>query len=106
MLCGVIKSEVKNDLKSKITTLTINNPTAKTDKTNKELDNNILYVKEINSLNPSLENPTIKYFSDEQAKNIISNNKQKTGDLYVVIRANINDPNYKSSTSPIKITLK
>lgn len=106
MLCGVIKSEVKNDLKSKITTLTINNPTAKTDKTNKELDTNILYAKEINSLNPSLENPTIKYFSDEQGKNIISNNKQKTGDLYVVIRANVNDPNYKSSTNPIKITLK
>lgn len=106
MLCGVIKSEVKNDLKSKITTLTINNPTAKTDKTNKELDTNILYAKEINSLNPSLENPTIKYYSDEQAKNIISNNKQKTGDLYVVIRANINDPNYKGSTNPIKITLK
>ncbi|WP_342218660.1 hypothetical protein [Spiroplasma endosymbiont of Amphimallon solstitiale] len=106
MLCGVIKSEVKNDLKSKITTLTINNPTTKTDKTNKELDTNILYAKEINSLNPSLENPTIKYFSDEQGKNIISNNKQKTGDLYVVIRANINDPNYKGSTNPIKITLK
>ncbi|WP_342219170.1 hypothetical protein [Spiroplasma endosymbiont of Amphimallon solstitiale] len=106
MLCGVIKSEVKNDLKSKITTLTINNPTTKTDKTNKELDTNILYAKEINSLNQSLENPTIKYFSDEQGKNIISNNKQKTGDLYVVIRANINDPNYKGSTNPIKITLK
>lgn len=106
MLCGVIKSEVKNDLKSKITTLTINNATAKTNKTNKELDANILYAKEINSLNPSLENPTIKYFSDEQAKNIISNNKQKTGDLYVVIRANVNDPNYKGSTSPIKITLQ
>ncbi len=69
MLCGVIKSEVKNDLKSKITTLTINNATAKTNKTNKELDANILYAKEINSLNPSLENPTIKYFSDEQGKN-------------------------------------
>ncbi len=106
MLCGVIKSEVKNDLKSKITTLTINNATAKTNKTNKELDANILYAKEINSLNPSLENPTIKYFSDEQAKNIISNNKQKTGDLYVVIRANVNDPNYKGATSPIKITLQ
>ncbi len=106
MLCGVIKSEVKNDLKSKITTLTINNATAKTNKTNKELDANILYAKEINSLNPSLENPTIKYFSDEQVKNIISNNKQKTGDLYVVIRANVNDPNYKGATSPIKITLQ
>ncbi len=106
MLCGVIKSEVKNDLKSKITTLTINNATAKTNKTNKELDANILYAKEINSLNPSLENPTIKYFSDEQGKNIISNNKQKTGDLYVVIRANVNDPNYKGATSPIKITLQ
>lgn len=106
MLCGVIKSEVKNDLKSKITTLTVNNSTAKTDKNNKELDTNILYAKEINSLNPSLENPNIKYFSDEQAKTDVTNQKQKIGDLYVIITANINDQKYKGSTSPIKITLK
>ncbi len=105
MMCGVIKSEVKTDLKSKITNLTLDT-TARTDKNNRDLDTNILYTKEINGLNPSLETPTIKYFSDDQGKNIISNNKQKTGDLYVIIRTNINDPNYKGSTNPIKINLK
>ncbi|WP_342276699.1 hypothetical protein [Spiroplasma endosymbiont of Nebria brevicollis] len=105
MMCGVIKSEVKTDLKSKITNLTLDT-TARTDKNNRDLDTNILYTKVINGLNPSLETPTIKYFSDDQGKNIISNNKQKTGDLYVIIRTNINDPNYKGSTNPIKINLK
>ncbi|WP_342275835.1 hypothetical protein [Spiroplasma endosymbiont of Nebria brevicollis] len=105
MMCGVIKSEVKTDLKSKITNLTLDT-TARTDKNNRDLDTNILYTKEINGLNPSLETPTIKYFSDDQGKNIISNNKQKTGDLYVIIRTNINDPNYKGSTNPIKINLR
>ncbi len=39
-------------------------------------------------------------------KTNVSNQKQKAGDLYITITANVNDLNYKGSTNPIKITLK
>ncbi|WP_375317040.1 hypothetical protein [Spiroplasma endosymbiont of Virgichneumon dumeticola] len=104
MLCGIIKTD-KTDLKTKLTTLTIDF-NAKTDKINKELSENIMYAKEVNGLNPSLVNPIITFFSDAQGKNNITSQKQKAGDLYVVISTSVNDLNYKGSTNPIKIMIK
>ncbi|WP_342266491.1 hypothetical protein [Spiroplasma endosymbiont of Villa modesta] len=104
MLCGVIKTE-KNDLKTKITVLTTN-ITANVNNNNNELNTQIKSINELKSLNPNLTNPTIKYFSDAQGKTNVSNQKQKAGDLYIVISSNVNDLNYKGSTNPIKITLK
>ncbi|WP_375317247.1 hypothetical protein [Spiroplasma endosymbiont of Virgichneumon dumeticola] len=104
MLCGIIKTD-KTDLKTKLTTL-ITDFTAKTDKINKELSENIMYAKEVNGLNPGLVNPIITFFSDAQGKNNITSQKQKAGDLYVVISTSVNDLNYKGSTNPIKIMIK
>ncbi|WP_375317004.1 hypothetical protein [Spiroplasma endosymbiont of Virgichneumon dumeticola] len=104
MLCGIIKTD-KTDLKTKLTTLTTDF-TAKTDKINKELSENIMYAKEFNGLNPGLVNPIITFFSDAQGKNNITSQKQKAGDLYVVISTSVNDLNYKGSTNPIKIMIK
>ncbi|WJG69410.1 hypothetical protein [Spiroplasma ixodetis] len=102
MLCGIIN---KTDLSSKITTLTTD-ITANTSRKNQLLDTAIKNTTELNSLNPNLINPKIKYFSDAQAKTDVSNQNQKAADLYVVITADINDANYQGSTNPIKITLK
>ncbi|WP_339046082.1 hypothetical protein [Spiroplasma endosymbiont of Colias croceus] len=104
MLCGIIKTE-KTDLKTKITVLTTN-ITANVNNNNNELNTEIKSTNELKSLNPNLTNPTIKYFSDAQGKINVSNQKQKAGDLYIVISSNVNDLNYKGSTNPIKITLK
>ncbi|WJG70490.1 hypothetical protein [Spiroplasma ixodetis] len=73
---------------------------------NSELNTQIKSTNELKSLNPNLTNPTIKYFSDAQGKTNVSNQKQKAGDLYIVISSNVNDLNYKGTTNPIKITLK
>lgn len=102
MLCGIIN---KTDLSSKITNLTTD-ITASTNKKNQLLDTAIKNTTELNNLNPNLVNPKIKYFSDEQGKNDISNQNQKAVDLYIVVTADINDANYQGSTTPIKITLK
>ncbi|MDJ1305927.1 MAG: hypothetical protein MRQ09_06885 [Candidatus Midichloria sp.] len=102
MLCGIIN---KTDLSSKVTTLTTD-ITANTNKSNQLLDTSIKSTTELTSLNPNLVNPKIKYFSDAEGKTDISNQKQKAGDLYVVITADINDANYQGATNPIKITLK
>ncbi|WP_342274440.1 hypothetical protein [Spiroplasma endosymbiont of Phycita roborella] len=104
MLCGVIKTE-KTDLKTKITSLTTD-ITANVNNNNSELNTQIKSTNELKSLNPNLTNPTIKYFSDAQGKTNVSNQKQKAGDLYITITANVNDLNYKGTTNPIKITLK
>ncbi|WP_425381002.1 hypothetical protein [Spiroplasma endosymbiont of Polydrusus pterygomalis] len=104
MLCGIINTD-KIDLKTKITSLTTN-ITANVNKNNNELDTEIKSTNELKSLNPNLINPNIKYFSDVQGKTNVSNQKQKVGDLYITITANVNDINYKGSTNPIKITLK
>jgi len=102
MLCGIIN---KSDLKTKITTLTTN-ITANTNKNNQQLDSTIKNTTELTTLNPNLVNPKIKYFSDTQGQTDVSNTKQATGDLYVVITADVNDANYQGSTNPIKITLR
>lgn len=92
-------------LNDEITKITANIP-AKTDKNNRELDKLINKgIKNIN-LNPNLVKPKIKYFSDEQGKNDITNRAQVVGDLYVTISANVNDRNYHGTTNPIKINLK
>ncbi|WP_342273932.1 hypothetical protein [Spiroplasma endosymbiont of Phycita roborella] len=104
MLCGIINSD-KTDLKTKITILTTD-ITANVNNNNSELNTQIKSTNELKSLNPNLTNPTIKYFSDAQGKTNVSNQKQKAGDLYIVISSNVNDLNYKGSTNPIKITLK
>lgn len=95
----------KIDLKSKITSLTTD-ITANVNKNNNELDTQIKSANEIKSLNPNLTNPTIKYFSDSQGKTNVSNQKQKSGDLYVVITAKKDSKSYQGSTPPIKINLK
>ncbi|WP_458257440.1 hypothetical protein [Spiroplasma endosymbiont of Dactylopius coccus] len=102
MLCGIIN---KTDLSSKVTTLTTN-ITADTTKNNQFLDKKILNTNEIKTLNPNLTNPKIKYFGEQQATTDITNEKQKAGDLYVIITADINDAYYQISTNPIKITIK
>lgn len=102
LLCGIINQEY---LKNKITTLTTD-ITADITKINQRLETAIKNTTELINLNPNLANPKIKYFSDDQAKTGVTNQKQKAGDLYVVITADINDANYQRSTSPIKITLK
>lgn len=104
MLCAIVNND-KNDLKTKITSLTTD-ITANVNNNNSELNTQIKSTNELKSLNPNLTNPTIKYFSDAQGKTNVSNQKQKAGDLYIVISSNINDLNYKGSTIPIKITLK
>ncbi|WP_338973968.1 hypothetical protein [Spiroplasma endosymbiont of Tricholauxania praeusta] len=104
MLCAIINND-KTDLKTKITSLTID-ITANVNNNNSELNTQIKSTNELKSLNPNLTNPTIKYFSDAQGKTIVSNQKQKAGDLYIVISSNVNDLNYKGTTNPIKITLK
>lgn len=104
MLCGIINSD-KTDLKTKITILTTD-ITANVNNNNSELNTQIKSTNELKSLNPNLTNPTIKYFSDAQGKTNVSNQKQKAGDLYITINANVNDLNYKGTTNPIKITLK
>ncbi len=102
MLCGIINT---TDLSSKVTTLTTY-ITANTGKNNQLLDTAIENTTELNSLNPNLVNPKIKYFSDVEAKTDVSNQNKKAGDLYVVITADINDANFQGSTNPIKVTLK
>lgn len=102
MLCGIID---KTDLKTKITALTTD-ITADTSKTNQRLETAIKNTTQLINLNPNLVNPKIKYFSDEQGKNDVTTQKQKAGDLYVVITADINDANYQGATNPVKITLK
>ncbi|WP_338961816.1 MULTISPECIES: hypothetical protein [unclassified Spiroplasma] len=104
MLCAIVNND-KNDLKTKITSLTTD-ITANVNNNNSELNTQIKGTNELKSLNPNLTNPTIKYFSDAQGKTNVSNQKQKAGDLYIVISSNVNDLNYKGSTNPIKITLK
>ncbi|WJG69453.1 hypothetical protein SIXOD_v1c03200 [Spiroplasma ixodetis Y32] len=104
VMWGVIKTE-KTDLKTKITVLTTN-ITANVNNNNSELNTEIKSTNELKSLNPNLTNPTIKYFSDAQGKTNVSNQKQKAGDLYITITANVNDLNYKGTTNLIKITLK
>lgn len=104
MLCGIINSD-KTDLKTKITSLTTD-ITANINNNNSELNTQIKSTNELKSLNPNLTNSTIKYFSDAQGKTNVSNQKQKAGDLYITIIANVNDLNYKGTTNPIKITLK
>lgn len=104
MLCGIINSD-KTDLKTKITILTTD-ITTNVNNNNSELNTQIKSTNELKSLNPNLTNPTIKYFSDAQGKTNVSNQKQKAGDLYITIIANVNDLNYKGTTNPIKITLK
>ncbi|WP_338975128.1 hypothetical protein [Spiroplasma endosymbiont of Tricholauxania praeusta] len=104
MLCAIINND-KTDLKTKITSLTID-ITANVNNNNSELNTQIKSTNELKSLNPNLTNPTIKYFSDAQGKTNVSNQKQKAGDLYIVISSNVNDLNYKGTTNPIKITLK
>ncbi|WP_342274687.1 hypothetical protein [Spiroplasma endosymbiont of Phycita roborella] len=104
MLCAIINNN-KTDLKTKITNLTTD-ITANVNNNNSELNTQIKSTNELKSLNPNLTNPTIKYFSDAQGKTNVSNQKQKAGDLYIVISSNVNDLNYKGSTNPIKITLK
>ncbi|WP_338985886.1 hypothetical protein [Spiroplasma endosymbiont of Thecophora atra] len=104
MLCAIVNND-KTDLKTKITTLTID-ITANVNNNNSELNTQIKSTNELKSLNPYLTNPTIKYFSDAQGKTNVSNQKQKAGDLYITITANVNDLNYKGTTNPIKITLK
>lgn len=102
MLAAIIN---KTDLTSKITSSTTN-ITATTTKKNQLLDTAIKNTTELINLNPNLVNPIIKYFSDEQGKTDVSNEKQKAGDLYIVITADINDATYQGTTNPIKITLK
>ncbi|WP_338987730.1 hypothetical protein [Spiroplasma endosymbiont of Dasysyrphus albostriatus] len=104
MACGIINTD-KTDLKTKITNLTTD-ITANVNNNNSELNTQIKSTNELKSLNPNLTNPTIKYFSDAQGKTNVSNQKQKAGDLYITITANVNDLNYKGTTNPIKITLK
>ncbi|WP_339041642.1 hypothetical protein [Spiroplasma endosymbiont of Apeira syringaria] len=104
MLCAIVNND-KNDLKTKITILTTD-ITANVNNNNSELNTQIKSTNELKSLNPNLTNPTIKYFSDAQGKTNVSNQKQKAGDLYITITANVNDLNYKGTTNPIKITLK
>ncbi|BDT05065.1 MULTISPECIES: hypothetical protein [Spiroplasma] len=104
MLCAIVNND-KNDLKTKITSLTTD-ITANVNNNNSELNTQIKSTNELKSLNPNLTNPTIKYFSDAQGKTNVSNQKQKAGDLYITITANVNDLNYKGTTNPIKITLK
>ncbi|WP_338988129.1 hypothetical protein [Spiroplasma endosymbiont of Dasysyrphus albostriatus] len=104
MLCAIINND-KTDLKTKITSL-ITDITANVNNNNSELNTQIKSTNELKSLNPNLTNPTIKYFSDAQGKTNVSNQKQKAGDLYITITANVNDLNYKGTTNPIKITLK
>ncbi|WP_425381821.1 hypothetical protein [Spiroplasma endosymbiont of Polydrusus pterygomalis] len=96
----------KVDLKTKITALKTNH-IIKIDpsQTYQMLDSKIMIAEQISDLTPHLQNPTIKYFSDDQAKIDITNQKQKAGDLYVVITADINDANYQGSTNPLKISL-
>lgn len=96
----------KVDLKTKITVLKTNyiikiNPS----QTYQMLDSKIMSVEQISDLTPHLQNPTIKYFSDDQAKNDITNQKQQAGDLHIVITADINDANYQGSTNPLKFLL-
>ncbi|WJG69776.1 hypothetical protein [Spiroplasma ixodetis] len=95
----------KIELKDKITKLTTN-ITVDVNKSNKKLDTLINNTTEVKNLNPKLVNPVIKYFSDAQGKNDVSNQNQKAGDLYVIITADINDANYQGSTAPIKINIK
>lgn len=102
MLCGIID---KTDLKTKITTLTTD-ITADITKINQRLETAIKNTTELTNLNPNLVNPKIKYFSDSQGKTDVTTQKQKAGDLYVVITADINDANYQGATNPVKITLK
>ncbi|WP_339047454.1 hypothetical protein [Spiroplasma endosymbiont of Colias croceus] len=104
MLCAIINND-KIDLKTKITILTTD-ITANVNNNNSELNTQIKSTNELKSLNPNLTNPAIKYFSDAQGKTNVSNQKQKAGDLYITITANVNDLNYKGTTNPIKITLK
>ncbi|WP_342274018.1 hypothetical protein [Spiroplasma endosymbiont of Phycita roborella] len=104
MLCAIVNND-KNDLKTKIASLTTD-ITANVNNNNSELNTQIKSTNELKSLNPNLTNPTIKYFSDAQGKTNVSNQKQKVGDLYITITANVNDLNYKGTTNPIKITLK
>ncbi|BDT04996.1 hypothetical protein [Spiroplasma ixodetis] len=104
MLCAIVNTD-KTDLKTKITSLTTD-ITVNVNNNNSELNTQIKSTNEIKSLNPNLTNPTIKYFSDTQGKTNVNNQKQKAGDLYITITANVNDLNYKGTTNPIKITLK
>lgn len=90
----------KIDLKTKITTLT-GDITADTNNTNQNLDIAIKNTIKLTNLNPK-----IQYFSDEHGTIDITNEKQTSGDLYVVITADTNDKNYQGSTNPIKISLK
>lgn len=90
-----------NDEVSKLST----NISAKINKKNKDLDQLINRAIKNLDLSPNLVKPQIKYFTDEQCKNDISNQQQKTGSLYTVISADVNDRSYQGSTKPIKINL-
>ncbi|MBP1526061.1 MAG: lipoprotein [Spiroplasma ixodetis] len=95
----------KIDLNTKIKNLSVD-ILFDANKTNQELDSKILSDFYLWVLKPRLVNPTIKYFSDAQGKTNVSNQKQKAGDLYVVITADNDDTNYQGSTNLIKISLK
>lgn len=92
-------------LNDEVTKLTTNIP-IKINKKNQELDQLINRIITNINLKPNLVKPLIKYFSDEQSKNDISNQLQKVGNLYIVISASVNDATYQGSTKPIKINLK
>ncbi len=97
---------VKIDLKTKITVLRINSIIKiNTSQINQMLDSKIMDAEQISNLIPHLQNPIIKYFSDAQGTTNVSDQKQKAGDLYVVITADISDANYQGSTNPLKISL-
>lgn len=93
----------KKSLSDEITVLWLNvlfDASKKNHELNSEILNDILLTHWLEST--KLTNPTIEYFSDEQGKNNISEQNQKPGNLYVVITAANDDPNYQGSTNPFK----
>lgn len=100
-----LNEKLNEKLNDEVTKLTTNIP-IKINKKNQELDGLINRAITNINLKPNLVKPLIKYFSDEQGKNDISNQLQKVGNLYTLISASVNDATYQGSTKPIKINLK
>lgn len=85
----------KTDLKTKITTLTTD-ITADLYKPYFELSPIIRNAPEIKNLFPQLYVINIGFYKDVRAMNILDmDNSQKPGNIYIIINASDDDPNYK-----------
>ncbi|WP_425381810.1 hypothetical protein [Spiroplasma endosymbiont of Polydrusus pterygomalis] len=96
----------KIDLKTKITTLTTD-ITADLYEPYQKLIPIIDNAPEIKNLLPQLYVVNIGFFKDAKAMNILDiDDSQKPGNIYIIISASDNDPNYQGDTNIIMLTLK